>query len=95
MSSNLNAGQNANQRRNQFVNFTPIPMAYTELLPNLVKKGLVTVCPMKPVQPPYPKCYDVEARCSYHGGGVGHSTERCVAFKYKVQALIDSGWLKF
>ncbi|XP_052736677.1 uncharacterized protein LOC128197875 [Vigna angularis] len=50
---------------------------------------------MKPMQPPYPRGYDAEAKCSYHGGGVGHSTERCLAFKHKVQALIDSGWLKF
>ncbi|XP_017420393.2 uncharacterized protein LOC108330418 [Vigna angularis] len=66
-----------------------------ELLPQLVKKGLVAICPMKLIQPPYPRGYDADARCSYHGGGIGHSIERCVAFKYKVQALIDSGWLKF
>ncbi|XP_052735483.1 uncharacterized protein LOC128197475 [Vigna angularis] len=50
---------------------------------------------MKPMQPPYPRGYDADAKCSYHGGGVGHSIERCLAFKYKVQALIDFGWLKF
>ncbi|XP_052728448.1 uncharacterized protein LOC108318774 [Vigna angularis] len=48
-----------------------------------------------PMQPPYPRGYDADAKCSYHGGGVGHSTERCMAFKHKVQALIDAGWLKF
>ncbi|XP_014524059.1 uncharacterized protein LOC106780296 [Vigna radiata var. radiata] len=72
---NLNTGQNTNPRRNQFVNFTPIPMTYAELLPNLVEKGLVAICPMKPVQPPYPRGYDANAKCSYHGGGgVCHST---------------------
>ncbi|XP_017428581.2 uncharacterized protein LOC108336620 [Vigna angularis] len=80
---NINAGQNTNPRRNQFVNFTPIPMTYTELLPQLVKKGLVAICPMKPVQPPYPRGYDADAKCNYHGGGIDHSIERCVAFKYK------------
>ncbi|WVY96649.1 hypothetical protein V8G54_028800 [Vigna mungo] len=94
-SPNLNASQNTNPRRNQFVNFTPIPMTYTELLPNLVEKGLVAICPMKPVQPPYPRGYDANAKCSYHGGGVGHSTEGCMTFKYKIQALIDSKWLQF
>ncbi|XP_047148672.1 uncharacterized protein LOC124820924, partial [Vigna umbellata] len=92
---NQNASQNTYPRRNQFVNFTPIPTTYTELLPQLVQRGLVAICPMKPMQPPYPKGYDAEAKCSYHGGGVGHSTERCLAFKHKVQTLIDSGWLKF
>ncbi|XP_052726214.1 uncharacterized protein LOC108332575 [Vigna angularis] len=92
---NQNAGQNPYPRRNQFVNFTPIPTTYTKLLPHLVRRGLVAICPMKPMQPPYPRGYDAEAKCSYHGGGVGHSTERCLAFKHKVQALIDSGWLKF
>ncbi|XP_017416451.2 uncharacterized protein LOC108327238 [Vigna angularis] len=95
MGPNLNVGHNNNPRGNQFVRFTPIPMTYTELLPNLVKKGLVAICPMKPVQQPYPRGYDANARCSYHAGGVGHSTEGCMALKYKVQALIDSGWLKF
>ncbi|XP_017428789.2 uncharacterized protein LOC108336853 [Vigna angularis] len=95
MGPNLNVGHNNNPRGNQFVRFTPIAMTYTELLPNLVKKGLVAICPMKAVQPPYPRGYDVNARCSYHAGGIGHSTEGCFALKYKVQALIDSGWLKF
>ncbi|KOM25958.1 hypothetical protein LR48_Vigan208s000100 [Vigna angularis] len=92
---NQNASQSTYQGRNQFVNFTPIPTTYTELLPHLIKRGLVAICPMKPMQPPYPRGYDAEAKCSYHGGGVGHSTERCLAFKHKVQTLIDSGWLKF
>ncbi|XP_052723845.1 uncharacterized protein LOC128193782 [Vigna angularis] len=95
---NPNAGQGTYPRKTQernFVHFTPIPMTYTELLPHLVKKGLVAICPMMPMQPPYPRGYDAEAKCSYHGEGVGHSTERCMSFKHKVQALIDAGWLKF
>ncbi|XP_014500282.1 uncharacterized protein LOC106761261 [Vigna radiata var. radiata] len=94
-SPNLNVGQNNLPRRNQFVNFTPIPMTYAELLPNLIEKVLVDICSMKPVQPPYPRSYDANAKCSYHGEGVGHSIEKFVSFKYKVQDLIDSGWLKF
>ncbi|XP_027905771.1 uncharacterized protein LOC114165323 [Vigna unguiculata] len=50
---------------------------------------------MKPMQPPFPKNYDPNAKCDYHGGGVGHSTEKCVALKHKVEALINSGWVKF
>ncbi|XP_014506315.1 uncharacterized protein LOC106766070 [Vigna radiata var. radiata] len=98
VSSNVNAGPNTYPRRNQernYVNFTPIPTTYTELLPQLIKQGLVVICPLKPMQPPYPRGYDADAKCSYHGGAAGHSTERCLAFKYKVRTLIDSGWLKF
>ena len=83
-----------NQERN-FVQFTPIPMTYTELLPHLLQKRLVAICPMKPMQPPFPKNYDPNAKCDYHGGGVGHSTEKCVTLKHKVEALINSGWVKF
>ncbi|KAG2394489.1 RNA-directed DNA polymerase-like protein [Vigna angularis] len=71
------------------------PSFNPELLPHLIKRGLVAVCPMIPLQPPYPRGYDADAKCSYHGDGTGHSTERCMAFKRKVQALIDAGWLKF
>ena len=87
-------GQNSFQRRYQ-VQFTPIPMTYTDLLPTLLQRAMVAICPMKPLQPPYPKFYEANARCDYHGGAVGHSVENCRAFKFKVQSLIDSGWLTF
>jgi len=93
-------GQNQilTQKRNperSFVNFTPILMFYTELLPTLLHNSLVTVSPMKPVQPLYPKNYDANAKCDYHDGEIGLSTERCFALKHKVQALIDAGWISF
>jgi len=75
--------------------FTPLPMTYTELLPDLVKNALVAICPAKTLQPPYPRYYDANAKCEYHSGEVGHSTENCRALKFKVQSLIDSGWLTF
>jgi len=50
---------------------------------------------MKPLQPPYPKYYDGSAKCDYHGGAIGHSTQNCQELKFKVQSLIDSGWLNF
>jgi len=57
-----------------FIHFTPIPMTYTELLPNLISNDLVVVGHVKPLQPPYPKGYDANVKCGYHGGAVGHST---------------------
>ena len=70
-------------------------MTYTELLSDLLRNALVAIWPMKPLEPPYPKYFDVNATCDYHGGAIGHSTEKCLSYKHKVQALIDSGWLKF
>jgi len=90
--------QNFGQRNNtgeRAMKFTPLPMTYAELLPDLVKNALVAICPTKTLQPPYPRYYDANAKCEYHSGEVGHSTENCRALKFKVQSLIDSGWLTF
>ena len=70
-------------------------MTYTELLPMLLRKYFVVICPMRPQQPPFSKSYDPNATCDYHRGANGHSTERCFPLKYKVQSFIDSGWLTF
>jgi len=70
-------------------------VTYTELLSDLLCNALVAICPIKPLEPLYPKYFDVNATCDYHRGAIGHSTEKCLSFKHKVQALIDSGWLKF
>jgi len=70
-------------------------MTYTKLLPHVLQKRLVAIFSMKPMQPPFPKNYDPNAKCDYHRGGVGHSTEKSVALKHKVEALISSGWVKF
>ncbi|KAA0036947.1 uncharacterized protein E6C27_scaffold86G00270 [Cucumis melo var. makuwa] len=75
--------------------FDPIPMTYTELLPQLIQNRQIASIPMIPIQPPYPKWYDSNARCDYHAGGVGHSTENCLALKRNVQSLINAGWLSF
>jgi len=80
---------------NNFVHFMSISITYTKLLSNRISNGLVVVCLLKPLQPPYPKGYDVNAKCDYHGWAIGHSTERCLSFKCKVQSLLDSGWLSF
>jgi len=84
-------GQKNNNSGGKVVNFTPIPMTYTELLPYLLKNLLMVLCPAKVVQPPYPWYYDPNAKCKYHSGEIGHSTENCRALKYKVQSLLDSG----
>ncbi|XP_052730071.1 uncharacterized protein LOC128196150 [Vigna angularis] len=44
----------ATERRNynrdeKGVNFTPIPMTYTELLPDLLRRNLIKICPTRPI----------------------------------------------
>ncbi|RDX60129.1 hypothetical protein CR513_61757, partial [Mucuna pruriens] len=59
------------------------------------RKNIIVVLPLKPLEPPYPRSYDLNAKCDCHVGGVGHAMKRCWSFKHKVQDLIDVGWLKF
>lgn len=39
--------------------------------------------------------YNANARCEFHSGGVGHDIENCLAFKHKVQDLLDSKAIQF
>ncbi|KAH1221840.1 hypothetical protein GmHk_12G035168 [Glycine max] len=75
--------------------FTPLPMTYEDLLPSLIANHLAVVTPGRVLEPPFPKWYDPNATCKYHGGAPGHSVEKCLALKYKVQHLMDAGWLTF
>ncbi|KAH1262242.1 hypothetical protein GmHk_02G004911 [Glycine max] len=75
--------------------FTPLPMTYEDLLPSLIANHLAVVTPGRVLEPPFPKWYDPNATCKYHGGVPGHSVEKCLALKYKVQHLMDPGWLTF
>ncbi|KAH1249333.1 hypothetical protein GmHk_05G012709 [Glycine max] len=90
---------NSNTTRNfpprPFQEFTPLPMTYEDLLPSLIANHLAVVTPGRVLQPPFPKWYDPNATCKYHGGVPGHSVEKCLALKYKVQHLMDAGWLTF
>ncbi|KAH1221867.1 hypothetical protein GmHk_12G035189 [Glycine max] len=75
--------------------FTPLPMTYEDHLPSLIANHLAVVTPGRVLEPPFPKWYDPNATCKYHGGVPGHSVEKCLALKYKVQHLMDAGWLTF
>ncbi|KAL5174028.1 hypothetical protein HKD37_U058816 [Glycine soja] len=75
--------------------FTPLPMTYEDLLPSLIANHLAVVTPGRVFEPPFPRWYDPNATCKYHGGAPGHSIEKCLALKYKVQHLMDAGWLTF
>ncbi|RDX66996.1 hypothetical protein CR513_54178, partial [Mucuna pruriens] len=52
-------------------------------------------CTPKTTYSPYPKNYDLNAKCDYHTGAIRHSTEKCWSLKHKVQDLVDVGRLQF
>ncbi|KAH1265648.1 hypothetical protein GmHk_01G001318 [Glycine max] len=68
-----NAARNFPPRPTQ--EFAPIPMTYKDLLPSLIANQM----------PLFPRWYNPNATCAYHGGTPGHLTEQCMAFKRKVQ----------
>ena len=68
---------------------------YTELLPKLIQHQLLARVLITPMEPPYPRWYDVSATCDYHYGIKGHSTENCLALKNQVQALKNAGYVNF
>ena len=70
-------------------------MSYEKLLPILVQNCRISVIPARPRRLPYPKGYDINARCEYHGGVRGHSMEDCTTSKDKVQSLINANSIKF
>ena len=69
-------------------------MSYAELLPILIQNYGISTIPARPRRPPYPKKYDVNAKCEYHGGVGEHLVENCTAFKDKVQSLINADPVK-
>jgi len=75
--------------------FTLIPMTYEDLLSSLIANQMAVISLGKIYQPPFPKWYNPDATCAYHGKTPGHSTECCLALIYKVQHLIDVEWLTF
>ncbi|KAK2450059.1 hypothetical protein QL285_009199 [Trifolium repens] len=75
--------------------FDPIPVPYSRLLPYLVYNRMVTPKALKPMTAPFPAWYSSEAKCEFHEGAEGHTVDDCIAFKYKVQELIDQKLLTF
>ena len=75
--------------------FDPIPVPYSQLLPYLVHNRMVTPRALKPMTAPFPAWYNSEAKCEFHEGAEGHTVDDCIAFKYKVQELIDQKLLTF
>ncbi|XP_052877223.1 uncharacterized protein LOC108472150 [Gossypium arboreum] len=93
-------GQQGSQRqesgtRHERMQFTPILVTYRELYQSLYDAHSIAPFHLKPLQPPYPKWYDSNARCEYYAGKSGHSIENCTGFKKGVERLIKMGVVKF
>ena len=80
-STSANPGRNFSVKKP--MEFTPIPMSYADLLPSLIANQMVVLSPGKIFQSPFPRWYNPNVTCAYHGGVPGHSIEQCVAFKHR------------
>ena len=82
-----------NQQQRQPRKFNPLPVSLTEALHHLLNLKLIGLRNMPPPPPPparLPPNYDANARCEFHSGGVGHSTDNSFALKCKLQDLLDA-----
>ena len=61
-------GYYESKKRKRTKVYYPLSMSYTELLPILIQNYEISAIPARPRRPPYPKKYDVNAKCEYHGG---------------------------
>ncbi|KAF1879797.1 hypothetical protein Lal_00039667 [Lupinus albus] len=87
--------EGTSRKRKRKSHYDAIPMSYSELLPQLVHRGLLTILPFKEVVPPYPNGFNSNGCCMYHGGTSGHPIEDCNQLKGKVRDLIHEGLVKF
>ena len=83
-SQGSNSGYYQRKKRKKTKIYHALSMSYGELLRILVQNYGISVILARPRRPPYPKRYDINVRCEYHGGVRGHSTKDCTTFKDKV-----------
>ena len=70
-------------------------MTYTKLYPKLIQCSSLVPMDIPPLQPPYLRWYNENARYDYHSGNRGHSTKDCTSLKRKIHNLIKEGSLTF
>ncbi|XP_040934416.1 uncharacterized protein [Gossypium hirsutum] len=87
--------ESSTRQNSERMQFTPIPVTYRELYQTLYDTHVIAPFHLKPLQPPYPKWYDANARCEYHAGISGHSIGNCTGFKKAEERLIKMGVVKF
>ena len=72
-STNQNTNEGRNFAAKKPIEFTPILVSYSDLLPYLLDNAMVAVTPARFPPPPFVRGYDSNAMCAYHGGAPGHS----------------------
>ncbi|KAE8693411.1 hypothetical protein F3Y22_tig00110812pilonHSYRG00041 [Hibiscus syriacus] len=87
--------QDSREPKKEREHFDPILMTYKELYQQFLDTHVVSLYPVKPMKPPYPKWYDENAHCEYHGGVPGHTIENCYAFKRIVKKMRNQNWIDF
>ena len=68
-------------------------MSIQDLFPLLVRNQLITPVPIKISPDPTSRSYDPNGVCKYHMGVMGHSTEKCIQLKKKMEDLLKNGTL--
>ncbi|KAE8665157.1 GNS1/SUR4 membrane protein family [Hibiscus syriacus] len=87
--------QDFREPRKEREHFDPIPMTYKELYRQLLDTYVVSPYLVEPMNLPYPKWYNENAHCEYHGGVLRHTIENCYAFKIIVQKMRNQNWINF
>lgn len=87
----VNFGRQEHKQRK----FDPLPMALSQLLPQLLARNLLTLVPYRPIPDPPPRSFNPNARCEYHSGQTGHWTNRCTSLRHRVQDLLDKDLIEF
>jgi hypothetical protein len=71
----------------------PLPLEF--VYQHLLDSRLITPTSSNSIQPLFPRWYNPDKICEYHGGVLGHSIENCKNFKYQVQKLVSKGKIEF
>ncbi|KAE8673471.1 hypothetical protein F3Y22_tig00111783pilonHSYRG00428 [Hibiscus syriacus] len=84
------------ERGGEINNINQVNMGVTISNPKSVAAvPLVSPYPVEPMKHPYPKWYDENAHCEYHGGVLGHNIENCYTFKRIMQKMRNQNWINF
>ena len=70
-------------------------MTLTEARHHLLDLKLISLRNMPPPPGRLPPNYDANARCEFHSGRIGHSTDNCFALKCGIQDLLDAKKIEF
>ncbi|XP_017972534.1 PREDICTED: uncharacterized protein LOC108661152 [Theobroma cacao] len=74
-------------------NLHQLPIPIFKFLPLLIENQYLNLVPMKTIPNPSARNYNPNAKCDYHMGAIGHSTEKCRQLKEKIENLMKDGTL--